>query len=66
MPRGLTSLRARARRGRLEAPGAPEAAAAYGDGTLLGHVVGAARACAFDQIVVAIGGAAGEVRERST
>ena len=34
----------------------------YGDGTLLGHVLGIARACEFDQIVVALGGAAVEVR----
>ena len=34
----------------------------YGDGTLLGHVVGVARSCHFDQIIVAIGGAADEVR----
>jgi molybdenum cofactor cytidylyltransferase len=35
-----------------------------GDGTLLGHVVGVARKCRFDQIIVAIGGAAEEIRER--
>ena len=34
----------------------------YRDGTLLGHVLGVARACSFDQIVVALGGAAREVR----
>ena len=34
----------------------------YRDGTLLGHVLGVARACRFDQIVVALGGAADEVR----
>jgi molybdenum cofactor cytidylyltransferase len=34
----------------------------YGDGTLLGHVVGVARECDFDQTIVAIGGAADEVR----
>jgi molybdenum cofactor cytidylyltransferase len=34
----------------------------YGDDTLLGHVVGVARSCHFDQIIVAIGGAADEVR----
>jgi molybdenum cofactor cytidylyltransferase len=37
---------------------------AYGDGTLLGHVVGVARSAAFDQLIVAIGGAADEVREQ--
>ena len=35
-----------------------------GDRTLLGHVVGVARECRFDQTMVAIGGAANEVRER--
>jgi molybdenum cofactor cytidylyltransferase len=35
-----------------------------GDGTLLGHVVGVARECRFDQTIVAVGGAAEEVRER--
>jgi molybdenum cofactor cytidylyltransferase len=44
--------------------GQPKQLLPYGEGTLLGHVVGVARACAFDQLVVAIGGAAGEVRER--
>src|SRR3954454_18210437 len=42
--------------------GRPKQLLPYGDGTLLGHVVAIARACAFDQLVVAIGGAAGEVR----
>ena len=42
--------------------GRPKQLLAYGDGTLLGHVVGVARACAFDQLVVAIGGSADEVR----
>ena len=37
---------------------------ASGDGTLLGHVVGVARECRFDQTIVAIGGAADEVRRR--
>ena len=35
-----------------------------GDGTLLGHVVGVARECRFDQTIVAIGGAADDVRRR--
>ena len=43
--------------------GRPKQLLPYGDGTLLGHVVGAARACDFDQVVVALGGAADEVRE---
>jgi molybdenum cofactor cytidylyltransferase len=34
----------------------------YGEGTLLGHVVSVARGCPFDQLVVAIGGSAGDVR----
>jgi molybdenum cofactor cytidylyltransferase len=33
----------------------------YRDGTLLGHVLGIARTCRFDQIVVALGGAAEEI-----
>jgi len=36
----------------------------YRGGTLLGSVVATARQCRFDQLLVAIGGAAGEVRER--
>ncbi len=43
--------------------GRPKQLLPYGDGTLLGHVVQTARACDFDQLVVAIGGAAGEVRD---
>ena len=42
--------------------GRPKQLLAYGEGTLLGHVVGVARDCAFDQLVVAIGGAADDVR----
>ena len=42
--------------------GRPKQLLPYGDGTLLGHVVGVARACRFDQLVVAIGGAADDVR----
>jgi molybdenum cofactor cytidylyltransferase len=42
--------------------GAPKQLLPYRGGTLLGHVVGVARACPFDQIVVPIGGAADEVR----
>ncbi len=34
----------------------------YGDGTLIGHVLDVARACRFDQLVVALGGAADEIR----
>ena len=43
--------------------GRPKQLLPYGDGTLLGHVAGVARACRFDQTVVAIGGSAGDVRE---
>jgi molybdenum cofactor cytidylyltransferase len=42
--------------------GRPKQLLPYRDGTLLGHVVGCARACPFDQLVVALGGAADEVR----
>lgn len=42
--------------------GRPKQLLPYGDGTLLGHVLGIARACPFDQIVVPIGGHADEVR----
>jgi molybdenum cofactor cytidylyltransferase len=34
----------------------------YGDGTLLGHVVGVARECRFEQTIVAVGGNADELR----
>jgi molybdenum cofactor cytidylyltransferase len=44
--------------------GRPKQLLPYAGGTLLGHVVGVARGCAFDQLVVAIGGAADEVRAR--
>ncbi len=43
--------------------GRPKQLLPYGEGTLLGHVVGVARECGFDQTIVAIGGAAQEVRE---
>jgi CTP:molybdopterin cytidylyltransferase MocA len=42
--------------------GRPKQTLPFRDGTLLGHVVGVARECGFDQLVVAIGGAADEVR----
>jgi len=42
--------------------GRPKQLLPYGGGTLLGHVVGVARSCPFDQLVVAIGGAADDVR----
>ena len=34
----------------------------YGGGTLLGHVLGVARQCGFDELVVALGGSSDEVR----
>jgi molybdenum cofactor cytidylyltransferase len=43
--------------------GRPKQLLPFGDTTLLGHVVETARGCAFDQLVVAVGGAADEVRE---
>jgi molybdenum cofactor cytidylyltransferase len=42
--------------------GRPKQLLRYGDGTLLGHVVGVARTCPFDQMIVAIGGSAEGVR----
>jgi molybdenum cofactor cytidylyltransferase len=42
--------------------GRPKQLLPYGEGTLLGHVAGTARACGFDQTIVAIGGAAADVR----
>src|SRR6185436_20850893 len=42
--------------------GRPKQLLPYGSGTLLGHVVATARACRFDQTIVAIGGAAADVR----
>jgi molybdenum cofactor cytidylyltransferase len=43
--------------------GRPKQLLPYGEGTLLGHVVGVARECPFQQMVVALGGSAEEVRE---
>jgi molybdenum cofactor cytidylyltransferase len=43
--------------------GRPKQLLPYGDGTLLGHVVGVARECGFEQTIVAIGGAADEIRD---
>jgi molybdenum cofactor cytidylyltransferase len=42
--------------------GRPKQTLPFRDGTLLGHVVGVARECEFDQLIVTIGGAADEVR----
>jgi len=44
--------------------GQPKQLLPYGDRTLLGHALETARRCGFDQLVVPIGGAADEVRER--
>jgi molybdenum cofactor cytidylyltransferase len=44
--------------------GQPKQLLPFGDRTLLDHTLGVARACDFDQLVVPIGGAADEVRER--
>jgi molybdenum cofactor cytidylyltransferase len=41
--------------------GRPKQLLPYGDGTLLGHVLRVARACPFDQLVVAVGGHADDV-----
>ena len=42
--------------------GRPKQLLPYGDGTLLDAALRTARACAFDQLLVAVGGAADEVR----
>jgi molybdenum cofactor cytidylyltransferase len=42
--------------------GRPKQTLPYGDTTLLGHVLDSARACGFDQLVVAVGGGSDEVR----
>lgn len=42
--------------------GRPKQLLPYRDGTLLGHILDTARACAFDQLVVPIGGHADDVR----
>ncbi len=42
--------------------GEPKQLLPYGSGTLLDHALDTARACRFDQLIVAIGGAADEVR----
>jgi molybdenum cofactor cytidylyltransferase len=44
--------------------GRPKQLLPYGGATLLDHVVATARACDFDQLIVALGGDAGKVRER--
>lgn len=42
--------------------GQPKQLLPYGEGTLLGHVLGVARACAFDQSLCVLGGGADGVR----
>ncbi len=44
--------------------GRPKQTLPYGESTLLGHVLDCARACGFDQLIVVLGGSAGEVRTR--
>jgi molybdenum cofactor cytidylyltransferase len=44
--------------------GRPKQLLPYGDRPLLEHTLNTARACGFDQLIVPIGGAAGEVREQ--
>ena len=44
--------------------GRPKQLLPFGPATLLDHTVATARGCAFDQLVVALGGAADEVRDR--
>jgi molybdenum cofactor cytidylyltransferase len=42
--------------------GSPKQLLAYESSTLLGHVLGVARACPFDQLVCVLGGNAGQIR----
>src|SRR3954463_13917526 len=44
--------------------GQPKQLLPFGQATLLDHTVATARSCAFDQLVVALGGAAEDVRDR--
>ncbi len=59
-PRFLTGLVLAA--GGSRRLGRPKQLLPYRDSTLLGHVLDTARACAFDQLVVPIGGHADDVR----
>jgi molybdenum cofactor cytidylyltransferase len=43
--------------------GQPKQLLPFGDATLLDHVLGVARACAFDQLVCVLGGGAAEVQD---
>ena len=42
--------------------GRPKQLLPYGDGTLLDHVLGSARACRFDQLICVLGGSSEDVR----
>ena len=42
--------------------GRPKQLLPYGDGTLLDHVLGTARACRFDQLICVLGGSSDDVR----
>ena len=42
--------------------GGPKQLLAYGSSTLLGHVLGVARSCPFDQLICVLGGNASQVR----
>ena len=44
--------------------GRPKQLLPFGPATLLDHTVATARTCGFDQLIVAIGGAADEIRDR--
>src|SRR4051812_50168526 len=44
--------------------GRPKQTLPYRETTLLGHVLDCARACGFDQLLVALGGASDEVRKQ--
>jgi molybdenum cofactor cytidylyltransferase len=44
--------------------GQPKQLLPFGDGTLLDHTLAIARACSFDQLICALGGASEEVRRR--
>ena len=42
--------------------GRPKQLLPFREGTLLGHVVGVARSCPFEQLIVALGGSASDIR----
>ena len=49
--------------GSSERLGQPKQLLPYGDGTLLGHVLGTARACGFDQLLCVLGADAEAIRD---